>query len=116
MAIYIDTPAVYAAAGDKRAPRCFRGRSSCHLFSDLPGLGGSAELLAFARKIGMKPAWVQYPGTHREHFDLVGSRIEAARRAGAREISWREAAAIWARRRAVAVAAAEVGTLAAVSG
>jgi hypothetical protein len=83
MTILLDTPRVYAAADDKRAPRCFRGKPSCHMQSDIPGGAGTAELLAFAKRIKLKAEWIQDAGTAREHFDLVGARISAAVLAGA---------------------------------
>ncbi len=79
----MDTPRVWVKAGDKRAPRCFRGKPSCHLISDLEGDAGTFELFSFAISIGMKTEWLQHSGTDREHFNLVGKRIIAARRAGA---------------------------------
>ncbi|HEY9014414.1 MAG TPA: DUF4031 domain-containing protein [Gemmatimonadales bacterium] len=112
----MDTPIVYAAANDTCAPRCFRGRPSCHLFSNLPGLAGSAELLSFAQRIGMKPSWVQNPGTPREHFDLVGSRIDAARRAGAVEVDFSRAVEIWNSVKVKWSIAQEEGSLAAETG
>ena len=45
------------------------GRSS-HLVSDLPGEAGTAELVAFARGIGMRATWLQKAGTPHEHFDV----------------------------------------------
>jgi len=59
---------------------------SCHLLSTLAGDAGRAELLAFAALIGLREAWLQKPGDATEHFDLFGSRIERARRAGAVEM------------------------------
>lgn len=65
----------------------FRGRpiTTAHLISTLHSAEGTAELLAFARRIGLRPAWLQHPGTYREHFDLMGARCEAAKLAGAVE-------------------------------
>ena len=60
---------------------------TCHMISDTPGHAGSKELMAFARSIGCKPEWAQHTGTPQEHFDLLGmSRINAARKAGAKEV------------------------------
>lgn len=75
-------------------PRCFRNTLSCHMFSDLPGEEGTRELVAFARRIGLKPEWIQHRGSHLEHFDLVERRRVAAVAAGAREVDWREGARI----------------------
>jgi len=62
----------------------FRGRrvTTAHLVSTLPGRAGTEELVAFARGIGMDPAWIQHPGEPREHFDLLGvARCNRAHRA-----------------------------------
>lgn len=63
----------------------FRGRTirTAHLVSTLHGAEGTAELLTFARQLGMKEEWIQRRGTPREHFDLMGSRCDAAQAAGA---------------------------------
>lgn len=68
----------------------FRNRRmmSAHLFSDLHGAAGHAELLAFTLKINSKPRWLQHIGEPHEHLDLLGrARIAAAREAGAVEVS-----------------------------
>lgn len=57
----------------------------CHLTAD-----SSEELLAFARKIGLKPQWIQYAGTWKEHFDLTETRRLKAVELGAIEISYRQ--------------------------
>jgi Protein of unknown function (DUF4031) len=111
MAILLDTPRVYAGADDKRAPRCFRGKLSCHMASDLLGAAGTAELLAFAKRIKLKAEWIQYPGTAREHFDLVGTRITAAVLAGAVVDDARSQAAFHAK---AALARRRAGTTASV--
>lgn len=63
----------------------FYGRSS-HLMSTLPGEAGSAELLAFAKRLGMNPKWLQNAGTETEHFDVTVRRGEEAVRLGARVV------------------------------
>ena len=55
---------------------------SCHLMTD----GTDAELVAFAGRIGLKPAWIQNPGTCNTHFDLTASKRTQAVRAGAEEV------------------------------
>ena len=63
-------------------------RPSAHLVSDLTEpAAAQAELYDFAAELGLKEAWLQERGTAREHFDLWGGRLEAAREAGARTIS-----------------------------
>ena len=52
------------------APKCFRGRLASHMVADT-----EEELRAYAVKIGMKESWIQYPGTPRVHYDLVGAML-----------------------------------------
>jgi len=63
----------------------FRGRiiRTAHLVSDLPGAEGTAELLAFGRRLDLRPSWLQHAGTPREHFDLMGGRCDLAMTMGA---------------------------------
>lgn len=60
------------------------GKPSCHLMTD----GDEAELIAFARRIGLQTAWIQR-GT-RLHFDLTPKKRAMAVRAGAVEITRQE--------------------------
>ena len=55
----------------------------CHVISTLPGEGGTAELLAFAERCGLKERWIMERGTSKEHFDLFGGAISRAEQAGA---------------------------------
>lgn len=73
-----------------------------HMFSDLPGDAGTAELLAFARSIGMRPEWLQKPGTCHEHFDVFVARRPLAVAAGAREVTKLEAVNVWRAKRGAA--------------
>lgn len=57
----------------------------CHMAADT-----SAELHAMAERIGMKPEWVQNPGTQTEHYDLVPTRRDLAVRYGAVELGVKE--------------------------
>ena len=54
----------------------------CHLMADT-----TDELVEFAWRIGLRPEWIQFPGTPKEHFDVTAGRRVAAVRAGAVEIS-----------------------------
>lgn len=65
------------------------GKPSCHLFTD----GAEAELIVFARRIGLQPAWIQR-GT-RLHFDLTPKKRAMAVRAGAVELTREEYAALF---------------------
>lgn len=69
----------------------------CHMLADTTG-----ELLAMADRIGVDRKWIQYPGSHREHFDIALTKRPEAVTAGAREITWREAGLVtrWRRREA----------------
>jgi len=72
-----------------RTPRCFRNTRACHLMTTLHGEEGRRELVDFARRLGLSPAWIQYPGTPRQHFDLVASKRLIAVRLGAVEVDRR---------------------------
>lgn len=67
-----------------------RFKLTAHCSSDLPGEAGTQELLTFARRIGLREAWLQKAGTETEHFDLFDGAITRARNAGAEEITPRE--------------------------
>lgn len=93
MAVYVDQLFDTAAFTKPGTPRCFRNRQSCHLWSDLPGAAGTAELLEVAKAVGLKPAWLQNPGTYREHFDLVpAKRVRVLGTGRVTEVSWTELA------------------------
>jgi hypothetical protein len=63
---------------------------SSHLMSTIPGEEGTKELKAFAKKIGLNPAWIQKEGTRKEHFDIFKSMINKAIQAGAKQVSSHE--------------------------
>ena len=69
---------------------CFhrrRRRQTAHLMSDIVGWNGTGELVQFARALGLKDEWIQFPGTEKEHYDLFDGAIKRAREAGATEVS-----------------------------
>lgn len=68
-------------------PKCFRNTLASHMISSLPGPDGTKELLVFASRLGLRPSWLQHPGTYREHFDLVKSRYRRALQLGARLVT-----------------------------
>lgn len=76
MTVYVDDMRRPARVGR------ISGRWS-HLFADTHD-----ELVAFARRLGLRPEWIQHPGTHREHFDLVDARRIQALAFGAEPISY----------------------------
>lgn len=57
------------------------------------------ELLAMVDTIKVPRKWIQYPGTHKEHFDICASKRLAAIKAGATEITWEELGRMTAGRR-----------------
>lgn len=67
MAVYVDP-----LSRSPTSIRCFKD-GSCHMAAD-----GEAELLAFARRIGLRREWLQKAGTRRAHFDLTPRRRAAA--------------------------------------
>lgn len=90
MSVYVD---------DMRAVAVMAGTRGmwCHLMAD-----SSEELAAFARSLSLKPDWVQYPGTFREHYDLTESVRRRAIEHGAIPITLREAGRLLRRRVALA--------------
>ena len=92
--IVIDEPLDWGGAFNRRwCP-------SAHLMSDLDGEAGTRELVAFAEALGIPRAALQHPGTAREHFDLAGPWLQAAREAGATVIDRYRLVAILQARRA----------------
>lgn len=57
----------------------------CHMVADT-----TDELLSMVDKIGVQRKWIQYPGTHHEHFDICLSKKKKAIAAGAKELTLRE--------------------------
>lgn len=57
--------------------------------------GGTEELLAFARRLGLKASWLQDVGLKSEHFDLTIGRRERAVRLGATEATARDFVRRW---------------------
>lgn len=83
---------------DMRRPARITGRPAkwSHLLADT-----SEELAAFAARLGLRPEWLQHPGTHREHYDVTETVRTEAIRLGAKPISYiRETGALLARKRA----------------
>ena len=77
MPVWFETPAYHGAR--------VRGRAavSAHLMADT-----MEELIALARAIGLKPEWIQNPGTAKEHFDLMGEGMcSKAEMAGAQRVT-----------------------------
>ena len=88
MAVYVD---------DMRAR--FRGMLMCHMIADT-----DPELHAMADRIGVQRRWWQSPErTSGSHYDIALSKRALAVRAGAIEITQRQAAMMNAMRRATGV-------------
>lgn len=79
MTVYVD---------DMRAQ--FRGMTMCHMIADT-----DQELHAMADKIGVLRKWYQ-----NDHYDIALAKRQHAVRAGAREITWRQAGLMMVNRRA----------------
>lgn len=63
----------------------------CHMIAD-----SHEELMAMADKIGVQRKWLQYPGRHKEHFDICLAKKKLALKFGAKEITWEQCAnMIW---------------------
>ncbi len=80
-------------------PGVRRGDRIYHVLSDLEGEEGRRELVAFVAGYGMRPGWIQYPGTYREHYDApehIGLRMLAA---GTRQATNREVGELLARKK-----------------
>lgn len=84
MTVYVD---------DMRAP--FGRLIMCHMLADT-----DAELHTMADRIGVARRWHQAPPRHDSHYDIALSKRALAVRAGAVEITWRQAASMNMRRRA----------------
>ena len=78
MTVYVDDFHVQATVGRLSA-------RWCHMTAD-----STAELVTMADAIGLRRAWIQYPGTWKEHFDVTESRRTAAVKLGAQQISMRD--------------------------
>jgi hypothetical protein len=99
VAVYVD---------DYRAPAEVNGISArwSHLLADT-----DTELVAFGRRLGLRPGWLQHAGQPTCHFDVTDGMREKAIRAGAQPISIRDSGEIVRRRRAaLRTAAQETGT------
>ena len=77
-----------------------KGDRMYHVLSNLIGLEGSRELRAFVIEFGMRPEWVQYPGSYREHFDARADTGLAMLAKGARLATNREVGELLAAKKA----------------
>lgn len=93
MTAYVDDMRRSAVVGSTRG-------SWSHLFAD-----SHDELMAFARRLRLRPEWIQHEGTHREHFDVTEPARQRALGMGARLLSYPHGTAefLAARRAALAL-------------
>lgn len=70
---------------DMRRPASLIGRPArwSHLFADTHD-----ELMEAAQKLGLRPEWLQHPGTYREHFDVTDTIRKMAIQMAAKPISY----------------------------
>lgn len=83
MAVYVD----------KMQAR-YRRMVMCHMVADT-----TEELLRMADAIGVDRKWIQLEGTYKEHFDIAKTKLAAAKRCGAIEITQSELGAFLAAKR-----------------
>ncbi len=67
--------------------RNWQWNEACHMIVDT---NDDAELIAFAKRLGLKPAWIQKPGTYLAHFDLTVNKRRQALALGAFELTREE--------------------------
>lgn len=77
-----------------------KGERMYHVLSDLVGPAGGRELRTFVRGCGMRPQWVQYEDTYREHFDAHAHLADCLQRRGARLVGNHEVGALLRAKRA----------------
>lgn len=77
-----------------------RGDRMYHVLSDQLGTEGTRELIGFVRTYGLRPEWMQYPGTYREHFDARQREGERMLADGAQLLTNRALGELLARKRA----------------
>lgn len=82
-----------------------RGDRMYHVLSDLPGAEGTRELIEFVGRYGLRPEWIQYAGTYREHFDAREPEGLAMLRDGALPAANRDIGHLLAAKRASRVPA-----------
>lgn len=81
MTIYVDNMQRRARVGRLTA-------TWSHLMSDAAGDEGTVELLAFARRLGLRAEWLQHPGKPMEHFDVTETKRQLALELGAEPIEY----------------------------
>lgn len=72
----------------------YKGMIMCHMIADT-----TEELLEMVDKIGVNKKWIQDAGTWQEHFDICSSKKKKAISLGAKEIPFRQLAAMRRKRK-----------------
>ena len=76
MSVYVGE--LFPTPGDTK---CWPYREAAHLYAD-----SDEELLAFAKRIGLKKRWAQKLGTPKAHFDVTRRKRTEAIAVGAIEL------------------------------
>lgn len=87
--IYVDELISYPQQAKSGGRYFGSGKQSCHLTCD----GNLEELHRFAESIGLRRAWFQRGSV--PHYDLTPNKRGAAVRAGAQQVTTREAIDCW---------------------
>jgi hypothetical protein len=74
-----------------------------HVLSDRLGPEGARELRTFVARCGIRPQWVQYSGTYREHFDAPPEAAACLLEQGARLATNHEVGALLRAKRATEI-------------
>lgn len=88
-----------------------KGERMYHVLSDLVGPAGGRELRTFVRGCGMRPEWVQYAGSYREHFDAPPHLAACLLQRGGRLATNREVGLLLRAKRNAAAQAPDHDTL-----
>lgn len=82
MTVYVDDAFIEATVPNGSARHTSRW---CHMTAD-----STAELVAFAVRLGLRASYLQHPGEWHEHFDVTAGKRHQAVRLGAKEIGYRQ--------------------------
>lgn len=91
MTVYVDDMYLYPIGE-------FGNMKMSHLIADT-----TEELLSMVDKIGVQRKWIQYPGRHKEHFDIAQSKRALAIKHGAVPITYFQCGAMAESRRVLGV-------------
>jgi hypothetical protein len=77
-----------------------KGDRMYHVLSDQIGPEGSRELRYFVAGFGLRPEWIQYEGSYREHYDARADTGLEMLKSGARLATNREVGRLLAAKKA----------------